>query len=104
MCPMRMVESFRAPYPEPMVQPACFSRADDLLGAVSFGHLETRHGPAAAPFLRQVGKCRLLAPLLHAAAHRIVPSQRPSAPPSRLDPAELGLESEQQRDRGVLVG
>src|SRR5438445_582955 len=54
-----------------------FQRPDDLLGALAFGHLEARHGPAAAPFPRQVGDAVLLAPLLHAAAHRVVPTPAP---------------------------
>src|SRR2546425_573912 len=86
--------------PRAVVPARLFQRPDDLLGALAFGHLEARHGPAAAPFPRQVGDAVLLAPLLHAAAHRVVPTPAPLDAALALDPGELRLEGEQQRDGG----
>src|SRR5439155_1706526 len=62
-----------------------FQRPDELLGARSFGHFEARHGPAAASFPRQVAEAVRLAPLLHAAAHRIVPTPAPLGAALALD-------------------
>src|SRR5256886_17672705 len=39
MCPMRMVDSFSGPYPEPMVQPACFSAPTICLAFFPSGSL-----------------------------------------------------------------
>src|SRR5439155_18533615 len=66
-----------------------FQRADDLLRALPFGHFETRHGPAAASLPRQIRDAVLLAPFLHAAAHRIVPTPAPLSAALALDPGEL---------------
>src|SRR4029077_7374046 len=76
-----------------------FQRPDDLLGALAFGHLETGDRPAATAFTRQVGDAVLLAPLLHAAAHRIVPAPAPFGAALTLDPPELGLKGAAQRYR-----
>src|SRR6266571_410452 len=77
-----------------------FQRADDLLRALPFGHFETRHGPASASLPRQIRDAVLLAPFLHAAAHRIVPTPAPLSSALALDPGELRLKRIQQGDRG----
>src|SRR5207245_4533044 len=86
--------------PRPDGPARLFQRSDDLLGTLAFGDLETRHRPAATAFAWQIGDAVLLAPLFHAAAHRIVPAPAPFDAALALDPAELGLEGEQQRYRG----
>src|SRR6266849_4167070 len=86
--------------PRPDGPARLFQRSDDLLGTLAFGDLETRHRPAATAFAWHIGDAVLLAPLFHAAAHRIVPAPAPFDAALALDPAELGLEGEQQRYRG----
>src|SRR5437867_4216752 len=79
-------------------------RADDGLRAPGLRHLEARDGPAASLRPRQERHAALLAPRLHARAHRVVPSPARLDTPLALDAPELRLECVEQRDRRRVGG
>src|SRR5256885_8294897 len=80
--------------------PGLLQRGDDRLRRLALGKLEAGHGPAAAPFARQVRDAVRLAPLLDATPHGVMTPPPRLHPALALDPAELRVQREPQGDGG----
>src|SRR5207248_8262581 len=104
MWPMRMVDSLRAPYPAPIVHPACFSAATIDFDVLPSGSLRQE-----TVQLRRPSRGRYAMPCcsLHCSTRRRMAScrlQRASTPPSRSIRPSCASSAYSREIAGVLVG
>src|SRR2546422_6858501 len=71
-------------------------RADDVLGVLSLGEPQARHGPTVATFARQELHAVLGAPRLDPAPHRVVPFPARIDAAFALDPRQLYFERSEE--------